>query len=265
MKPEQMPSNNNQDNLSKKALELEKINRMTENATDMEMKETMILKMDKLNEVLVNLEEQSGLSQEEIMENYKQLSEKLANERINDLIKEFSPEVQNEIWEDIKKGGTKIFLEAIKDLAPQKITAAASLALMVVVSTEMIVPVEAEAQYEMTVDNIDQDIFSKRIAKLSKQELSSEFIRVSEAVAILDEVDKLIIEFEKDGSSSKIMTKFNNQMIRLRNLVLSSNVLYNIGVQNRDFLATGSRTRLAIKYVNGKLLEKTVIFKSLTK
>ncbi len=156
--------NGNNNEIPKKVLEMEKMNRMIENATDLGMKEGVILKMDKLNEQLKTLEKESGLSQKQIMENYEKLTKRVAEENINELIKGMSPKEQKLILTDIAKGVYDSLLEAVKKTNPQKLALVTSCALLLTVGSMVTVPVvEAgnyynSEQYRQEIQGIVQEV-----------------------------------------------------------------------------------------------------------
>ncbi len=95
------------------------------------------------------LEEQSGLSREVIMENYDKLSQEIIDENVKYLIKEFEPEVQKEILRDVAKGMADSLVSYVKELSPQRLVYATSVALLITIGTS--ITVNAEQQHDTSI------------------------------------------------------------------------------------------------------------------
>ncbi len=136
---EQMPNstsgiNGEKDKLSMMALELERTNDLTGNATDPELKEVMIQKMDNLNEKIAILEDTSGLSADEILRSYKQLNAELEKGAdIKQLIKNLADELpekkRTEFFETVKNGALDVATSMFADLGPKKMAIVTALVL----------------------------------------------------------------------------------------------------------------------------------------
>ena len=160
---EQMPINIKEQELYNASLKLEKMNKMTENATDDTLKEGVIFKADKLNKQLEILEQESGLSQEQIMENYEKLNKRIAEGIINKLIKEISLEKQEQILSDINIGIFNGLINAVKQTNPHKVALAVSCAMLLIGGVVMVSEVEAGSyynseQYKQETRNVLQDV-----------------------------------------------------------------------------------------------------------
>ncbi len=124
----------NPKNFDKKSLELEKMNRLAENASDPEIKEAMIQKMDQLNETIAELEKKSGLPAEEILDNYTRLNKQLAeggdiNKLIENLAKELPTEEKTAFLQAVKNGATEAIVNIFKKNNPKRTAVATALAL----------------------------------------------------------------------------------------------------------------------------------------
>ncbi len=142
MSLEQMPKlgqdkkgeGSNPKSFDRKSLELEKMNRLTENASDPEIKEAMIQKMDQLNETIAKLEEGSGLSAEEILDNYTRLNKQLAeggdiNKLIENLAEELPTKEKTAFLQAVKNGTTEAIVNIFKKNNPKRTAVATALAL----------------------------------------------------------------------------------------------------------------------------------------
>ncbi len=178
-----MPLNPKKEQLSKASLELEKTNRMTENVTDEELKESMVFKMDKLNKKLEVLEKESGLSQKQIMENYQKLSEKIVIENIRDLIHEFDSQIKSEILKDITKGEINSLIKYVRKLKPQRLVMATSVALLLSINAMVIAPGSTSAS-----SSIDEWKKSEMVDDLTDEVADLIFQKMKE-MGLLSNVD----------------------------------------------------------------------------
>lgn len=109
--------------ISKKALELEKENQAIEDMEDPKKRKKMIAEAHKKNEEIAKLEKQTGLSEAEILSEYEKLTEATAREGIENVLAELSKEIGEEEAEqirgDLRNKRTGSFLEKARNLLPR--------------------------------------------------------------------------------------------------------------------------------------------------
>ena len=138
----QTPQENTDENeIKKRALILEEKNTEVEEMPQGPERDARIAELDALNEELARLEELSGIPEDEIMEEYKNLTQEMAQKNIEQLLEALratsSEEEIAEMEKEISDGTFSKVLEAAKKFIPDRKTLAAFTASLLLFGATM--------------------------------------------------------------------------------------------------------------------------------